>query len=51
MCAVSAAGAQTTSLDREVKTTLWREMYTSMCADCTVRPNAKTSRLCRVLSA
>jgi hypothetical protein len=38
-CCVSAAGAQTTSLDREVKATPGREVrvgiYTSMRADCT----------------
>jgi hypothetical protein len=39
---VSAAGAQTTSLDREVKAMLGREVrigiYTSMRADCTAGP-------------
>jgi uncharacterized membrane protein len=42
LCAVSAAGAQTTSLDREVKAAPGREVrvgiYTSMRADCTAGP-------------
>ena len=42
LCAASAAGAQTTSLDREVKATPGREVrvgiYTSMRADCTAGP-------------
>jgi len=42
LCTVSAAGAQTTSLDREVKAAAGREMrvgiYTSMRADCTGGP-------------
>ncbi len=42
LCAVSAAGAQITSLDREVKATPGREVrvgiYTSMRADCTAGP-------------
>jgi uncharacterized membrane protein len=42
LCAVSAAGAQTTSLDREVKATPGREVrvgiYTSMRADCAAGP-------------
>jgi hypothetical protein len=46
---VSAAGAQTTSLDREVKATTGREVrfgiYTSMRADCTAGP-LPAIRLC-----
>jgi hypothetical protein len=42
LCMVSAAGAQTTSLDREVKVAPGREVrvgiYTSMRADCTAGP-------------
>ena len=42
LCAVSAASAQTTWLDREVKATPGREVrvgiYTSMRADCTAGP-------------
>ena len=42
LCTVSAAGAQTTSLDREVKAAAGREVrvgiYTSMRADCTAGP-------------
>src|SRR5262249_33079324 len=42
LCAVSAAGAQTTSLDRDVKATPGREVrvgiYTSMRADCMAGP-------------
>ena len=42
LCWASAAGAQTTSLDREVKATPGREVrvgiYTSMRADCTAGP-------------
>ena len=42
LCVVSAAGAQTTSLDREVKATPGREVrvgiYTSMRTDCTADP-------------
>ena len=42
LCAASVAGAQTTSLDREVKATPGREVrvgiYTSMRPDCTAGP-------------
>ena len=42
LCAVNAAGAQTTSLDRDIKATLGREVrvgiYTSMRPDCTAGP-------------
>jgi hypothetical protein len=42
LCVVSAAGAQTTSLDREVKATPGREVrvgiYTSIRTDCTADP-------------
>ena len=46
LCALNAAGAQTTSLDRDIKATPGREvrvgiytsMYTSMRPDCTAGP-------------
>jgi len=42
LCSAGAAGAQITSLDREVKATPGREVrvgiYTSMRADCTAGP-------------